>query len=98
MICRLCNNLDPRGHEQSVQMEDPLQGSQLVLLGLFFDTVQTALGGCRFCKLLCAMALHFVPDLPDSVPQPALQLILTEGFATNVLVGGVDRSQIPPGI
>lgn len=55
--CRLCNNLDPRGHVNSVQdaesLREPRSSLSLILDALALSTVKAASnGGCRFCVVL----------------------------------------------
>jgi hypothetical protein len=95
MICKFCNNLDPRGHQQSVQMKEFRDRTELSLLGKFLDTVQGARDGCKFCTLLCEMAAHFISDLPDTMILSVLRIHLREGLAANVEVVGINPSQVP---
>ena len=55
--CRLCNNLDPRGHANSIQdaesLKEPRTSLNLVLDALALSSIKpTARGGCRFCIVL----------------------------------------------
>lgn len=55
--CRMCNNLDPRGHTNSIQdteaLEEPRATLDLVIDALALSNVKPATnGGCRFCTVL----------------------------------------------
>ena len=55
--CRTCNNLDPRGHANSIQDAEAL-GEPSTSLNLILDTLALSIikvaanGGCRFCVVL----------------------------------------------
>ena len=55
--CRVCNNLDPRGHISSISLNESTKDSKVVL-SLVLDalnlakTKDVAHGGCRFCNIL----------------------------------------------
>ena len=55
--CRTCNNLDPRGHTNSIEdaeaQKDPRVSLNLVLDALALSNIgSTTSGGCRFCAVL----------------------------------------------
>ena len=55
--CRVCNNLDPRGHVSSICLDEAAKEPKMVL-SLVLDalslakTKEAARGGCRFCNIL----------------------------------------------
>ena len=55
--CRTCNNLDPRGHANSIEdaeaLKEPRTSLNLVLDALALSNVRVATsGGCRYCIVL----------------------------------------------
>ena len=81
--CKLCNNLDPCGHDKTVD----LSFSKTLSLHIQLSELQS---DCKYCQLLQHMVHHFAPHIEKKAEAPYIVLDLEEGVAASVEVSGRD--------